>query len=267
MTVGPTIHPLESMAVPVDRRSPLPAWAQVERDLRSAIDQGLAVGDRLPTENEIAQIYGVSRITVRQALSALADEGYVERRQGTGTFVADRPRVVQHDFGLTQPWRDRFRAAGDDAQSLLVDVESPEAEPYELSRELSADERRLPRLHLKRVHTVNGDPIGLTDSWLAGRGAEALAGRDLFDVSVSKTLQAAGLVVDHQDHFLEVRSVSSAESALLAAGVDAKVFVDWAVGRSGGELVETSRTVWLGTRVRFHYATDAEGLRQGAPRA
>ena len=81
----------------------------------AVMDQGVEAGLQLPTEKDLAAMYGVSRITVRQALAALADHGYVERRQGMGTFVADRPRLVQHDVGLMTPWRDRFRAAGEKA--------------------------------------------------------------------------------------------------------------------------------------------------------
>jgi len=256
-------HPIAAKVTPVDRRSPMPAWAQVERDLRSVIDQGLEEGLQLPTENDLATMYGVSRITVRQALAALADLGYVERRQGMGTFVADRPRLVQHDFGLMTPWRDRFRAAGEEAVSVHLSDAAEEEEPYELSRELSPEERVGDRLHLKRLHLVNGKAIGLTDSWIAGAAASQLRGVPLQEGSVSKTLDSIGLSSDHVEHFLEVRAVNASETVLLDAGVDAQVFVDWSIGRSRGTLLETSRTVWLGTRVRFHYSTDPEGLNRG----
>ncbi len=255
MSIDTNTHPLAALATRVDRKSPLPAWAQVQRDLRTLIDQGMEIGGQLPTENELAAIYGISRITIRQALSALAEDGYVERRQGTGTFVADRPRLIQHDFGLMTPWRDRFRAAGEDAVSLHLQEAAPEGEPYELSREIEPAERELERLHLKRLHLVNGKPIGVTDSWLVGRAADALRGQTLLEGSLSKTLAVAGIQVTEANHFLEVRPVNSVEALLLQAGTESTLFVDWSVGRADGELLETSRTVWLGSRVRFHYAT------------
>ncbi|WP_368497019.1 GntR family transcriptional regulator [Herbiconiux sp. A18JL235] len=257
MTIDTSARSLASQAAPVDRSSPLPAWAQVHRDLRGLIDQGMPVGMQLPTENEMASIYGISRITVRQALAALAEDGYVERRQGTGTFVADRPRLIQHDFGLMTPWRDRFRAAGEDAVSMHLRDLPAEPEPYELTRELPVEERELPRLHLKRLHLVNGRPIGITDSWLVGRSAGLLAELPLIEGSVSTTLASVGVQVVDTNHFLEVRTVTSAEARLLQTGGEGTLFVDWSIGRSGGELIETSRTAWLGSRVRFHYATTA----------
>jgi GntR family transcriptional regulator len=244
------------MATPVDRKLPLPAWAQVERDLRSLIEQALEIGSQLPTELEIAQLYDVSRITVRQALASLSDEGYVERRQGAGTFVADRPHQVQHDFGLTTPWRDRFRQAGEDARSVQLTDAPVEDEPYELSRALTPEEKAMPRLHLRRLHVVNAKPIGITDSWLAGAPADALRGTTLIDGSVSKSLDQHGIFETTIDHILEVRSVTSAEAVLLEAPSDSQVFLDWSIGRSGADLIQTSRTVWLGARVRFHYSSD-----------
>ena len=54
MTVEETRHPLASKVTPVDRRSPMPAWAQVERDLRAVMDQGVEAGLQLPTEKDLA---------------------------------------------------------------------------------------------------------------------------------------------------------------------------------------------------------------------
>jgi GntR family transcriptional regulator len=137
---------------------------------------------------------------------------------------------------------------------------SEEDEPYDLVRELAPEERGGQRLHLKRLHLVNGRPIGLTDSWLAGDAASELRDVPLVEASVSKSLARIGLGSDHIEHFLEVRAVNATETVLLETGIDSQVFVDWSIGRMQGNLLETSRTVWLGTRVRFHYSTDPDGL-------
>ncbi len=254
MTIAASTHPLAALATPVNRKSPMPAWAQVHRDLKGLIDQAADIGEQLPTELDLAAIYGISRITIRQALATLAQDGYVERRHGTGTFVADRPPLIQHDFGLMTPWRDRFRAAGEDAQSIHLTEGPPENEPYELANELEPAERDQPRLHLKRLHKVNGRPIGITDSWVAGPAVELLRDVELVEGSLSKTLEPLGVSSTETHHFLEVRTVTRAEAALLQTSEDGTLFVDWSIGRADGELVETSRTVWLGSRVRFHYA-------------
>jgi GntR family transcriptional regulator len=69
----------------------IPLYYQLENVLREKISSGaVAPGERLPTESELIKQYGVSRITVRQALGTLAEEGLIERQQGRGTFVSQR---------------------------------------------------------------------------------------------------------------------------------------------------------------------------------
>lgn len=65
-----------------------PLYVRLKIALRDLIGRGLCVGDQLPTEIELCREYGLSRITVRQALNALANEGAIVRKQGRGTFVA-----------------------------------------------------------------------------------------------------------------------------------------------------------------------------------
>jgi len=69
--------------------SPIPLYYQIANMLRGRIVSGVyAPGSRLGTEMQMAESFGVSRITIRQALTALADQGLVERQRARGTFVA-----------------------------------------------------------------------------------------------------------------------------------------------------------------------------------
>jgi ABC-type glycerol-3-phosphate transport system substrate-binding protein len=73
----------------VDRESPIPIYRQLKLQFKQQINAGLLhPGDRLPTERELCERYGISRAPARQALTELAREGYVYRRAGRGTFVA-----------------------------------------------------------------------------------------------------------------------------------------------------------------------------------
>src|SRR5438132_5361479 len=78
----------------LDRSSPVPAYYQLEEWLAQRIDSGeLAAGTRLPSERELTQQLGISRMTLRQALDRLERDGLLVRRQGTGAFVGP-PRLV-----------------------------------------------------------------------------------------------------------------------------------------------------------------------------
>lgn len=77
--------------MPVDKKSLIPLYYQIKEDIINKIkNNDLKVGDRIAGENELKDIYGVSQITVRKALSELVNEGYLYRVQGKGTYVAER---------------------------------------------------------------------------------------------------------------------------------------------------------------------------------
>ncbi len=69
-----------------------PRYQRIADDLRSAIlDGDLAAGDRLPSESELTREYGVSRIVATQAYSVLRNEGLIDSKPGSGSFVRPRP--------------------------------------------------------------------------------------------------------------------------------------------------------------------------------
>ncbi|HIC96210.1 TPA: extracellular solute-binding protein [Candidatus Bipolaricaulota bacterium] len=75
----------------LDKRLAVPLYRQLKEILEERIRRGeFRPGERLPTERELCQQFGVSRITVRQALGELANEGLLYRHQGSGTFVNHR---------------------------------------------------------------------------------------------------------------------------------------------------------------------------------
>lgn len=105
----------------LDRNSPVPLYYQVKQSLLEKLDTGIwKPGDLVPSEQELQDTYGVSRITVRQALSELTHEGRFERHRGQGTFVASRPLVhnpskrisiteLMREQGIEPEWKVRQR--------------------------------------------------------------------------------------------------------------------------------------------------------------
>jgi len=77
--------------VTLDLDDPRPPYLQVAAALRAAIlTRKVEPGERLPSQAELAQRYGVARMTIQQALRVLKDEGLVSSRQGSGMFVRER---------------------------------------------------------------------------------------------------------------------------------------------------------------------------------
>lgn len=80
----------------IDRKSPIPLYRQVADILREQIlSNELDAGDPLPTEDQLAYSYGLSRVTVRKSLELLANEGLIIRQPGKGTFVEKRAKVEE----------------------------------------------------------------------------------------------------------------------------------------------------------------------------
>jgi len=73
---------------PLTKTEGIALYVQVRETLRDQIKTGvLEPGQKLPSEDDLAAQFGVSRMTVRQGISDLTDEGMLYRRRGRGTFV------------------------------------------------------------------------------------------------------------------------------------------------------------------------------------
>lgn len=82
----------------IDKNSPIPAYYQLKEKLREKIINGIyKVGDCISSERELSERYGVSRMTVRQALGDLVNDGILIKEKGKGTFVCE-PKVKQEDL-------------------------------------------------------------------------------------------------------------------------------------------------------------------------
>jgi GntR family transcriptional regulator len=245
----------------IDRSSPLPAWAQAAQYIRRQIETGrYAGGERLPSESELAESFGLSRLTVRQAMAQLSTEGLVERRQGVGTFVAPRKVAVQHDLSLSSSWRKRFQDEGHQSSSKLLTAAIQDALPFELTAGLEPTEIDGRMSFLKRVHVVDAQPIGATESWVPVTVAPGLTERPLDDDSLSTTLlKRYGHAPATVDSTMEAVLATAADAQLLDTVPDVPLFVVTAISRQkSGELLEVSRTSWVGGRVRFHFRQPQE---------
>jgi GntR family transcriptional regulator, N-acetylglucosamine utilization regulator len=92
--------------VALDRHSPLPLYQQIKRHLVRMAEERRGAPGRFHSESELTRLFGVSRMTVRQAIQELVDEGILRRRRGAGTFVT-LPKVEER-FGPAGELPDRW---------------------------------------------------------------------------------------------------------------------------------------------------------------
>lgn len=94
----------------LDPASGVPLYLQLQRRLRSAIESNVLTADQaLPPEREMAEVFNVSRVTVRKAIDGLVDAHLLNRRQGAGTFVAAR---VEKNFATISSFSEDMLSRG-----------------------------------------------------------------------------------------------------------------------------------------------------------
>jgi GntR family transcriptional regulator len=148
----------------VDKTSPLPIYYQLEQEIKALIENGdLSPGDVVPSERELSEKYEISRMTVRQAINNLVNDGFLIRKQGIGTFVA-KQKVEQKLKGLTSFSEDmRSRGMVPSTQVLEFQIVSPN----KVISEGLALPNGSPVYEIKRIRLADGIPMAFEISYLS----------------------------------------------------------------------------------------------------
>ncbi len=140
----------------IDRDSKLPLYELIQQNFRELILSGqLKTGDPVPSEWELSDLYRVSRLTLRRALDDLARQGWITRRHGVGTFIAN-PSITRIAPGKLS-FTDQMRAIGRVPSSRMIDVRvvpaSEEVAAFLGLRENDAV------VEITRIRLADGEPI------------------------------------------------------------------------------------------------------------
>jgi GntR family transcriptional regulator len=162
-----------------------PAHLSIRDDLRIRITAGeWPVGRRLPSETDLAAWYGVARMTIRQAIGALASEGVLVRRQGLGTFATE-PRPIRSDW--MQSYSEEIYGQDHDFQRKLV-RSAVEVPPAAARQALQLRECTV-AIIVRRLRIVDDLPIAVKSSWLPYTRFAGLDGDPLRDGSLYATIE------------------------------------------------------------------------------
>lgn len=192
---------------------PLPKYYQLTEILRKQILSGTwQPGDQLPTEDALAREHGLSRGTVRQAISILVHEGLVRREQGRGTFV--NPSRSQPVFFTLTSFDEDMRGQHRRPSTRLLALEVIPATPGIAARlELHVDE---PVIRLVRLRLADDQPVAHETRYLAQSLCPSLVADDLETESVhSLLIHKYHLPLIRTVHTIEARILSDAEAGLL----------------------------------------------------
>jgi GntR family transcriptional regulator len=225
----------------------VPKYFAVKEQLLDSI-RDLPEGSPLPTERVLAEEYGVSRTTVRQALADLLVEGRVYRLQGKGTFVA-RPKVVQ-TLALTSYTQD-MQARGLSPASRVIAAERLPAFP-EVAEMLELPPRT-EVLRVQRLRLANLEPMAVETLFVEAARFPGLEERLTDNGSFYALLRTEyGIALEEAEETIESGIASPSDSQLLGTEMGWPMLLltrrTWDVE---GRPVEFVRSLYRGDRYRF----------------
>ena len=232
----------------------VPRYRTIERSLRERIAT-LRPGDSLPSDSDLCAEFGVSRMTARNAMHRLADEGLVVRLPGRGSYVADPPSHRRADRLMS--FSSEMRRRGRVPSSIVV---SREIRPA--GRKAATDLRireSEPIVHLRRVRCADGKPIAFETTMLAGRLSATVMAADLRHDSLHAALTAAGWSLRRGTATVTAESASGEDARLLQLSPGSPVLVERRVIVDGqGRPLEATETRYAADRYAIDVRFDVE---------
>jgi GntR family transcriptional regulator len=196
----------------------VPLHRQLFLVLHDEIDRGvLAPGDALPTEQTLCDQFGVSRITVRRALADLAEQGYIERRQGVGSFVREHGPSAADLAGRS--YLDGLRQTQFETEVEVVELDSRRP-PRAIAEALGAPGELLHIVRVRRQRRT-GEPLIVSEAWLPADLADTLTESALLAEPLYELLAEAGVVVDRVRHEITAEIAGPRNARLLDTAIGA----------------------------------------------
>lgn len=234
---------------PINKSSFTPLYFQIYTQLLKSIQSGrLHPGDPLPSEEEITRSCGVSRMTARQSLQMLKNDGLASRHRGQGSFVS-QPRVekdIAHLCGFTAEMRGLgMKASSHVLESKIVPASADAA--AKLAIDIGA-----PVFILRRLRLADGVPVAIEQASLPQKRFPGIEKLDFSRRSLYQTLRDRfATQLSRADEVLEARSARKDEAALLKTQPRASLLVIARVLWSAdGCPVEAAHSIYRGDRYR-----------------
>ena len=238
-----------------------PTYLQIYESLYEQIGSGYyRPGDRLPSERDLSQQLGVSRMTVRHALDSLVNRGMAYRRQGAGTFVA-RPKV-EHQVDILVSFKDSMEQSGMRHNMKLLSLERMRANKKLANRLGINIGQLLCYIHRLRMH--NGDPISLEHSYFPSSICPKIEQFDLEKRSIYKILENEfGIQIEIADQYFEPVVANKYESEMLSVSLNAPLMLVSRISYDvDGQAIEYGKDIYRGDMTRFVSRSPRHGSRE-----
>ncbi|MEE4450987.1 GntR family transcriptional regulator [Novosphingobium resinovorum] len=222
-----------------------PLYLQLARSLREHISSGgIDPGGALPSERDLSEMAGMSRVTVRKGIEQLIEEGVLVRKQGSGTFVARR---IETPGGKLSSFSDDTRSRGE--APGVVWINKTYAQPTEeeaAALEVSGNARVA---RLGRVRLAGGEPLAIEHAVIP---AQFLPDLDALGDSLYQALDSHGFRPTSGIQRVRASLATPTEAGILSVKQNSEVLRIERVTRiADGRIVEFTRSVYRGDRYEF----------------
>lgn len=197
----------------VNRGAPLPIYHQIKDIIREKIRTGdWKPGGMIPSEPELSKYFQISKMTVRQAISALSDEGLLIRIRGKGTFVA-KPKI-QRDLSYLTYFTEQIRESG-----FVIETKLQRSEIVEASQEIAEKleiKKGEPVIKLQRLREIEGSPFYIETCYFPHSSCQLLLDQDLSQHSIHYFIEnQLGFSIDYAVMEIEAIAASPKQSLQL----------------------------------------------------
>lgn len=225
-----------------------PKYEVLRSELEQLITRGMPPHTALPSERELMSSYGLSRMTVREALSRMVDDGLVYRVHGAGTFVADGDKITK-SLTLTS-FSDDIRSRGMEPGSRSTTLNWIEADATTASVLNVSPGATV--AHIERVRTADGLPMCLENVKIS---AEILPEGTLLEEHASLYEYLRGLGREPQSASQTIRAtvLTTVQAALLEVPPHSPALEVSRITRdAGGRVIELADSLYRADRYDFH---------------
>lgn len=229
----------------------LPLYYRVETALQQRIHEGdLKPGDRLPSEEALAREYGVSRLTIREAMRRLNEEGYVARIRGRGTFVTEKIKEKVSSTKFTGFLEDYYTEIQRVQVKSVQIVEAPV--PARLADALQVEQGQ-PVTIVRRLRVLENAPFAFTTNYIRAEYGRRLREEDLYRYPLVQIFeQILGVAFGDAIQAIEAKFATDEVAALLEVPFGAPVLhVERLMRDQAGAPVEVVMSCYRADRYRY----------------
>ncbi len=239
----------------IDKKSPIPAYYQLKNLLLDKIRAGeYKAGDCVPSERELSDSLNISRMTARQAINLLAQEGYLVREKGKGTFV-NHSKFQQKNI---DSFSKTVHTSGKTPSTIVLGFDK-DTQCFDIKKllDVSLDETIV---RIKRLRLADNEPIAIEELYIPERLCAGIEELDLTHSFYEIIKDKYSIIIDHVDYTIEAKNANKEIQHLLdiAPGIPVLKISGITYSPAGSKLFY-QRDLYRSDKYNYHvtiYATD-----------